>query len=256
MKKNLLTIGDISKKTGCSIKSLRYYDSIGLLKPIYVDPNTNYRYYNFEQTKIVEIIQLCIFLDIPLKDVKELTIKDDNTMDYSNLIEYGRKITKEKIIKLQNNLTFLDTLKKEVERINSYDNNEEKSFHIDEKYYYVLPLFEDEMNDNYYKILDTLFTKALNENILLKHDYGIIMNINDDDINKFVAVEVDKKYCNLENVIKVDSGNFLCKKTNEFNLTKIYEMFSNIMCSEKTIIITSCYSYDFSSPYFEAKCSL
>ena len=88
MKKNLLTIGDISKKTGCSIKSLRYYDSIGLLKPIYVDPNTNYRYYNFEQTKIVEIIQLCIFLDIPLKDVKELTIKDDNTMDYSNLIEY------------------------------------------------------------------------------------------------------------------------------------------------------------------------
>ena len=188
MKKNLLTIGDVSKKTGCSIKSLRYYDSIGLLKPIYVDPNTNYRYYNFEQTKIVEIIQLCILLDIPLKDVKELTIKNDNTMDYSNLIEYGRKITKEKIIKLQNNLDFLDTLKDEIERLNSYDNDEEKSFHIDEKYYYVMPIFEDE--------------------------------------------------------------------TNEFNLIKIYEMFSDIVCSEKTIIVTSSYSYDFSSPYFEVKCSL
>ena len=208
MKKNLLTIGDVSKKTGCSIKSLRYYDSIGLLKPIYVDPNTNYRYYNFEQTKIVEIIQLCILLDIPLKDVKELTIKNDNTMDYSNLIEYGRKITKEKIIKLQNNLDFLDTLKDEIERLNSYDNDEEKSFHIDEKYYYVMPIFEDEMNDTYY-----------NENILLKHDYGIIMNIKDDDINKFVAVEVDKRHCHLENVIRIEAGNFLCKKTNEFNFS-------------------------------------
>ena len=172
------------------------------------------------------------------------------------MLEYGRKITKEKIIKLQNNLDFLDTLKDEIERLNSYDNDEEKSFHIDEKYYYVMPIFEDEMNDTYYKILDTLFTNAINENILLKHDYGIIMNIKDDDINKFVAVEVDKRHCHLENVIRIEAGNFLCKKTNEFNLIKIYEMFSDIVCSEKTIIVTSSYSYDFSSPYFEVKCTL
>ena len=92
--------------------------------------------------------------------------------------------------------------------------------------------------------------------MLLKHDYGIIMNIKDDDINKFVAVEVDKRHCHLENVIRIEAGNFLCKKTNEFNLIKIYEMFSDIVCSEKTIIVTSSYSYDFSSPYFEVKCSL
>ena len=78
----------------------------------------------------------------------------------------------------------------------------------------------------------------------------------DDDINKFVAVEVDKRHCHLENVIRIEAGNFLCKKTNEFNLIKIYEMFSDIVCSEKTIIVTSSYSYDFSSPYFEVKCSL
>ena len=34
----------MKKITGCSIKSLRYCDSIGLLKPVYVDPNSNYRY--------------------------------------------------------------------------------------------------------------------------------------------------------------------------------------------------------------------
>ena len=82
MKSKLLTIGELSKRTGCSIKSLRYYDLIGLLKPVYVDPNSNYRYYNFEQTRMVELIQICINLSIPLKEVKDLVFKDNNKIDY------------------------------------------------------------------------------------------------------------------------------------------------------------------------------
>ena len=111
MKNKLLTIGELSKRTGCSIKSLRYYDSIGLLKPIYIDPNSNYRYYNFEQTRIVELIQICINLSIPLKEVKDLIFKNDNKIDYMYLIEYGRKITEEKISNLNDNLKFLNFLK-------------------------------------------------------------------------------------------------------------------------------------------------
>ena len=82
MKNKLLTIGELSKRTGCSIKALRYYDSIGLLKPVYVDLNSNYRYYNFEQTRIVELIQICVYLSILLKEVKDLAFKDDNKFDY------------------------------------------------------------------------------------------------------------------------------------------------------------------------------
>lgn len=256
MKNNFLTIGDISKRTGCSIKSLRYYDSIGILKPAYVDPNTNYRYYTFEQTRIVEIIQLCIMLDINLKDLKKLIIKNDNTMNYSALIEYGRRITNEKILKLKQNLYLLDDLQSEIERLNSYDNEETKEFYINEKYYYVLPLFEDEMNDSYYKIQNTLFTDAITQNLILKNDYGIVMNIENDIIKKFVAAEVDEKHKDLENVITISCGKFLCKKTNEFNLIKIADMFSDINSNFKTIIVNPGYSYDFSSPYFEVKCSL
>ncbi|MCL2222593.1 MAG: MerR family DNA-binding transcriptional regulator, partial [Oscillospiraceae bacterium] len=49
-KSGLLSIGDISKFTGVSIKALRYYERIGILKPAYVDPDSLYRYYNFNQT--------------------------------------------------------------------------------------------------------------------------------------------------------------------------------------------------------------
>lgn len=256
MKKNLLTIGDISKKTGCSIKSLRYYDSIGVLKPAYVDKKTNYRYYTFEQTRIIEILQLCVLLDINLKDAKKIYIKDDNTMNYSDLIEYGKKITKEKIHNLQRNLNLLDTLQSEIERLNSYSNNEKKEFLIQEKYYISLPLFADEINNNYYALLNTLFNTCANEKLYLKSDYGVIININNNIYNKFVVVEVDEIHKNLKNVINVKEGKFLCKKTNEFNFNKICDMFSNINSNNKTIIITPGYSCDFSSPYFEVKCSL
>ena len=42
-KKNLLSIGELSKITGVHIKALRYYDSLGILTPAYVDPDRRTR---------------------------------------------------------------------------------------------------------------------------------------------------------------------------------------------------------------------
>ena len=256
MKKELLTIGELSKISGCSIKSLRYYDSIGVLKPIYVNPDTNYRYYSFEQVRMVELIQMCVMLSIPLKEIKDLIVKENNKVDCKDLIEYGRKITREKILTLNETLTYLDSLQDEIERIDSYDSNEYKEFYLNEKYYYTMIFNEDEMNDTYYKLLDTLFEDGFKKNISFTHDYGVIINIKDNIVTKYIACEVDKKHSNMENVIKIPDNNFLCKKTNEFNFDKICDMFSHINSSDKTIIISPGYSYDFSSPYFEVKCTL
>ena len=46
-------IGDFSKISEVSIKTLRYYDDINLLKPSYQDFFTGYRYY--EETQLNEI---------------------------------------------------------------------------------------------------------------------------------------------------------------------------------------------------------
>jgi DNA-binding transcriptional MerR regulator len=45
----MLKIGDFSRLSGISIKTLRYYDDLGLLKPAEVDPFTGYRYYSARQ---------------------------------------------------------------------------------------------------------------------------------------------------------------------------------------------------------------
>ncbi len=45
----MLRIGEFSKLTKMTVKALRYYDKLGLLKPAFVDGDTAYRYYTENQ---------------------------------------------------------------------------------------------------------------------------------------------------------------------------------------------------------------
>ena len=55
-KAELFSIGEFSAMTGVGIHSLRYYDEIGALKPEYVDPVSNYRYYGLRQLSLIPAI--------------------------------------------------------------------------------------------------------------------------------------------------------------------------------------------------------
>lgn len=48
----MLKIGDFSKLSRVSIRMLRHYDEIGLLKPVWIDPESGYRYYSAEQLPV------------------------------------------------------------------------------------------------------------------------------------------------------------------------------------------------------------
>ena len=45
----LMTIGRFARLTGLTVKALRHYDELGLLRPAAVDPETGYRLYGAEQ---------------------------------------------------------------------------------------------------------------------------------------------------------------------------------------------------------------
>ena len=41
---NIISITEMAKLRNISTETLRHYDRIGLLKPVYVDPKTGYRF--------------------------------------------------------------------------------------------------------------------------------------------------------------------------------------------------------------------
>jgi DNA-binding transcriptional MerR regulator len=65
-----LTIGDFSRATHLSVKTLRHYHQVGLLEPSSVDPHTGYRYYSGEQIPLAQVIRRLRDLEMPIPDVK------------------------------------------------------------------------------------------------------------------------------------------------------------------------------------------
>ncbi len=62
--KGLFSIGEIASIKGVTVKALRYYDRIGLLKPFFVDESSGYRYYNASQMVQLDIIKAARALEI------------------------------------------------------------------------------------------------------------------------------------------------------------------------------------------------
>ena len=68
---DLYSIGETAKLNDVSIKSLRHYDEIGLLKPRYI-PETGYRYYVYSQFSFIDKIKRFKSVGMSLKELKEL----------------------------------------------------------------------------------------------------------------------------------------------------------------------------------------
>jgi DNA-binding transcriptional MerR regulator len=68
----LLTSGEFARRSRLSIKALRLYDRIGLLRPAEVVPGTGYRRYAPRQLYLARLIVLLRRLDMPLSQVAEI----------------------------------------------------------------------------------------------------------------------------------------------------------------------------------------
>ena len=79
----MLKIGEFSKLSRVSIRMLRHYDEIGLLKPAEIDRFTGYRYYNPDQLPVIGRITALKDMGFQLADiVKILDVYDDReTLD-------------------------------------------------------------------------------------------------------------------------------------------------------------------------------
>lgn len=66
-----MKIGQLSKVSGCSIQTIRYYEKEGLLN-LPSRSEGNFRLYDDRALKELEFVKHCRSLDIPLSDIKTL----------------------------------------------------------------------------------------------------------------------------------------------------------------------------------------
>ncbi len=72
-----MQIKEFAKLTGVSVRTLHYYDEIGLLKPALVDAQNGYRFYDENSLLRMQEILFYRELDFPLKSILEILSSPD-----------------------------------------------------------------------------------------------------------------------------------------------------------------------------------
>ena len=143
----MLKIGEFSKLSRVSVRMLRHYDEIGLLKPAEIDRFTDYRYYREDQLPVIGRITALKDMGFSLADiVKILEIYDDHEQ-----LEHFFSARQEELEALsrdtEHKLTLLDTARKRLRK------EEDMSYNvtiktIPERYaatvQMIIPRYEDE----------------------------------------------------------------------------------------------------------------
>ena len=103
------TVKEVAKLTGVSIRTLQYYDEIGLFKPTRTSAS-GYRLYDEESLKELQQILFFKELDFQLKDIKK--IMDDPHFDKISAFQEQKKLIEAKRNRLNGLLELLEKLEK------------------------------------------------------------------------------------------------------------------------------------------------
>ena len=70
MENQHISIGYFAALTGLSIRALRLYDEVGLLKPAVVVKHNKYRYYQYDQIAVAQQIKTYREHELPIEEIK------------------------------------------------------------------------------------------------------------------------------------------------------------------------------------------
>ena len=119
-----MSISETAKLTGISVRTLHYYDEIGLLKPVCVDEHSGYRFYDERSLERLQTILFYRELDFPLKDIIKIISNPD--FNKNEALSRQKKLLRLKSERIERLIDAIDsTLKGEnTMSFNEFDNSE------------------------------------------------------------------------------------------------------------------------------------
>ena len=121
-----MQIKEFAELTGVSVRTLHYYDEIGLLKPCYVDEHTGYRFYDKNSLLRMQEILFYRELDFPLKSISEI-ISSEN-YDKKKALSEQKKLLILKKERLDRLISAIDDAVKGENVMDAFDNSEFENY--------------------------------------------------------------------------------------------------------------------------------
>src|SRR5262249_13940984 len=93
----MLRISEFARAGNVTIRALRFYDEVGLLRPAHVSPETGYRHYDVAQ--IVELNRIQAFKDMgfSLAEIADLLRQRPSSKDFRQILEQRRDLLETRV---------------------------------------------------------------------------------------------------------------------------------------------------------------
>lgn len=232
-----LSIGQVAQIKGINVKSLRYYDKIGIFKPAYIDANTGYRYYEQKQLLYIDFIQFLVDLDIPLKNWW-FYFNNENEFDLDKLLFDGQRIAHEKINSIQRNLQRIEMAADGILDVEQYANSTPLyKRYIPERHYLYKELDFEPTPTQFQSIMSQLFTLSRVLDVASNFPAGILLD-HAPKCDKFVIfVRVYEPIPDCPNYRHIPSGYYNCVITEPKTIYRLNDHYPDIMAKYDTATI-------------------
>jgi DNA-binding transcriptional MerR regulator len=110
-----MRIGEIAAFFNVSVKAMRIYEKMGLLKPVKIDEQTGYRYYSADQVRQLDAILELRELGFSLQEIKELMESGMAKERYMEVLVHKTASWQDTIAQAQDRIDAIDLIVEKLE---------------------------------------------------------------------------------------------------------------------------------------------
>jgi len=235
-KKKLLSIGEMAQISGVSIKSLRYYDRINILKPAFTDLDSGYRYYSFDQIYTIGIIQFAVEMNIPLRELTSF-IDAQGHMDFVAFGLHAKETAEKKIKALQKGLNFINLVAQEVFSQEKHPIESMYTRDIPEKYFHLIPYPKTFDDVDPYEVVK-MFMNSPGYHDIDEYDWpesGFLSEYSSGGVNRYLFVEIPQNKAKATSK-KIPAGRYHCRQSNASQIERARDIFSEYLTDRDSFI--------------------
>jgi len=111
----LLKIGDLAKRVGVTVRTVRYYEELGLFSPANISPG-GFRLYTENDLRKLNYIKRFRDLDFPLNEILQLLSSSDGSQNKLDKISSSLALLQKQLEQVENKMKELEDIKNDLNR--------------------------------------------------------------------------------------------------------------------------------------------
>lgn len=224
--KKYLSIGEVSKLKGVSVKSLRYYGDLGILTPAYINEQTGYRYYLMEQMVIVDLICICLELDIPLKNFHSY-MNENGLLDMEKILDDGKEIADEKIARLSRTMGKLESISRHLSISKEIKKNNGVYTRAFQKRFLLTSEWNGDITDirSLMERTTRIYEIGEKRNLQFLYNQGVLYFHKESKIENLVFMEVAEPTTLTEDIFVLPKGKYHCEIFSSEHISQAEEKY-------------------------------